>query len=149
MPTALTSDGSWQHKSCFHSSAVVARNPYLSDDSDPTKRVFVLLPNDGAALWIPEHRQNAWQFLAPNDKNVQPIPLICLYTRHLPFFSLKRGNNPLISSRTNLAPSRSWISAAWTTTFNNKPMVSTTMWRLRPLTFFQHRTPVVLPVQLS
>ena len=34
------------------------------------------------------------------------------------------------------APSLSWISAAWTSTFSSKPCVSTRTWRLRPRTFF-------------
>ena len=45
------------------------------------------------------------------------------------------GNRPSSLDSTSLAPSRSWILAACTTTARSNPVVSTTMWRLRPGTF--------------
>ena len=45
---------------------------------------------------------------------------------------LEPRNRPSSLASTSLAPSRSWILAACTTTARSNPVVSTTMWRLRP-----------------
>ena len=45
------------------------------------------------------------------------------------------GNALRTASSVGRAPSRSWTLAAVTSTITSRPIVSTTMWRLRPLTF--------------
>src|SRR5258708_37826315 len=49
--------------------------------------------------------------------------------------------------KTILAPVTSAILAGWTITSRSKPKVSTTMWRLRPLTFLCPSTPRSPPFQ--
>src|SRR6516225_5497856 len=48
--------------------------------------------------------------------------------------SASQGKGRRILSRTKPAPSRSWISAEWTTTRIGSPTLSTRAWILRPLT---------------
>ncbi len=52
-----------------------------------------------------------------------------------------KGNCRRAQRSSSKAPSRSWMSAGRTTTLNRRPIVSTRMWRLRPLTFLPRRNP--------
>lgn len=45
------------------------------------------------------------------------------------------GKRPVIAASTSGAPSRSWMSAVWTTTWTRLPTVSVRMCRLRPFIF--------------
>ena len=53
-----------------------------------------------------------------------------------------------MSWRTRLAPRQSWIPAEWTTTASSRPRVSTTIWRLRPLTFLPASKPFGPPASV-
>src|SRR5262245_5022852 len=62
-----------------------------------------------------------------------------------------RGHGPvsLALANTDLAPSRSWIFAGWTTTASTNPSVSTKMCRLTPLTFFLGRQNVLETIRFG
>jgi hypothetical protein len=81
--------------------------------------------------WLSCRSKPRWLDTAHANPRCVPTPQAVRHNPHRPRNLLD----------TSLAPSRSWMLAAWTTTASSSPRVSTTIWRLRPVTFLSASPP--------